>query len=46
MVLKSTKLIKLKKKRKSPVESLIGGGITALIGIAFFSELVGAIRRL
>ena len=47
MALKSTKLIKMKdKKKRKPVRGLLAGGITALLGVALLSETASAVRRI
>ncbi len=47
MVLKSTRLIKLKPmKRRNGARGILAGGVTALIGLALFSETAAALRRI
>jgi hypothetical protein len=46
MGLKSSKLIKAKKKKKKPFGNIITAGITALIGTALVAQTASAIRRI
>ena len=51
MALKEAKLINVKNckhklKKEKALPRLVKGGITALVGLALFSEVAGAIRRI